>query len=158
MLWGARWRNFKGGDLESQFEDVRDELLGTLNRVVDTMRKEMEAFRATMMEDFTQLRERVEEMKDDFRLMKRAMTTGGVTTGCTAKVRTPEPRTGSRGARELENFLWQMEQYFEAISLEDEKAKVRTATMYLRDTATLWWRRRHGDMERGRCAIDTWED
>ncbi|RVX16168.1 hypothetical protein CK203_014398 [Vitis vinifera] len=47
-----------------------------------------------------------------------------------------------RDAKELDNFLWHMERYFEAIALTDEATKVRTATFYLTDNATLWWRRR----------------
>ncbi|KAL6332448.1 hypothetical protein AAG906_008042 [Vitis piasezkii] len=39
--------------------------------------------------------------------------------------------------------------YFEAIALTDEATKVRTATLYLTDNATLWWRRRFSDIERG---------
>ncbi|KAL6327533.1 hypothetical protein AAG906_021624 [Vitis piasezkii] len=48
--------------------------------------------------------------------------------------------------------------YFKAIALTDEATKVRTATLYLTDTATLWWRRRFADMEKGICTIETWED
>ena len=54
--------------------------------------------------------------------------------------------------------IWHMERYFEAIALTDEATKVRTATLYLTDTATLWWRRRFADMEKGTCIIETWED
>ncbi|RVW69260.1 hypothetical protein CK203_061404 [Vitis vinifera] len=50
-----------------------------------------------------------------------------------------------------------MERYFEAIALTDEATKVRTATLYLTDNATLWWRRRFADIERGTCTIDTWD-
>ncbi|GJX87503.1 putative retrotransposon gag domain, aspartic peptidase domain protein, partial [Tanacetum coccineum] len=32
------------------------------------------------------------------------------------------------------------------------------ATRYLKDTATLWWRRRYGDIERGTATIDTWAE
>ena len=45
---------------------------------------------------------------------------------------------------------------FEAIALTDEATKVRTATLYLTDNATLWWRRRFMDIEKGICTIDTW--
>ena len=51
-----------------------------------------------------------------------------------------------------------MERYFEAIALTDEAAKVRTATLYLIDTTTLWWRRRFADMEKYICTIEMWED
>ncbi|KAL6341830.1 hypothetical protein AAG906_038074 [Vitis piasezkii] len=55
---------------------------------------------------------------------------------------------GKRDAKELDNFLWHMERYFEAIALTNEATKVRTATLYLTDNATLWWRRRFADIER----------
>ena len=47
---------------------------------------------------------------------------------------------------------------FEAITLIDEAAKVRTITLYLTDTTTLWWRWRFANMEKDICTIDTWED
>ena len=50
----------------------------------------------------------------------------------------PQGFSGKRDAKELDNFLWHMEQYFEAIALTNEAAKVRIATLYLIDTATLW--------------------
>ncbi|RVW37374.1 hypothetical protein CK203_087731 [Vitis vinifera] len=61
------------------------------------------------------------------------------------------------GCQGLDNFLWHMERYFEAIALMDEATKVRTATLYLTNNATLWWRRRFADIERGTCTIDTWD-
>nr|CAN80593.1 hypothetical protein VITISV_040475 [Vitis vinifera] len=75
------------------------------------------------------------------------------------RVEVPKPHTfsGKRDAKELDNFLWHMERYFEAIALTDEAAKVRTVTLYLTDNATLWWRRRFADIERGTCTIDTWD-
>ena len=57
-----------------------------------------------------------------------------------SRVEVPKPQgfSGKRNAKELHNFLWHMERYFEAIALTDEVAKVRTATLYLTDTSTLW--------------------
>ena len=69
----------------------------------------------------------------------------------------PKPHTfsGQWDAKELNNFLWHMERYFKAIALTDEPTKVRTATLYLTDNATLWWRRRFLEIEKGTCTIDT---
>ena len=46
----------------------------------------------------------------------------------------PQGFRGKRDAKELDNFLWNMEQSFKAITLTDEAAKVRTTTFYLTDT------------------------
>ena len=72
------------------------------------------------------------------------------------EVSKPEGFSGKRDAKELDNCLWHMERYFEAIALTDEATKVRTATLYLTDTTTLWWRRRFADMEKSICTIETW--
>ena len=74
------------------------------------------------------------------------------------EVPNPQGFSGKRDAKELDNFLWHMERYFEAIALIDEVAKVRTVTFYLIDTTTLWWRRRFADMEKEICTIKTWEN
>ena len=68
----------------------------------------------------------------------------------------PQGFSGKRDAKELDNFLWHMEQYFEAIALTNEAAKVRIATLYLIDTATLWWRQRFVDMKKDICTIDSY--
>ena len=54
----------------------------------------------------------------------------------TYRVEVPKPQgfNAKRDAKELDNFLWHMERYFEAITLTDEAAKVRTTTFYLTDT------------------------
>ena len=75
------------------------------------------------------------------------------------RVKVPKPHTFSdkRDAKELDNFLWHMERYFEAITLTDEGTKVRIVTLYLTYKATLWWRKRFTDIEKEMCTIDTWD-
>ena len=77
-----------------------------------------------------------------------------------SRVEVPKPQgfSGKWEAKELDNFLWHMDQYFKVILLTDEVTKVRTATLYLTDTTALWWRRRFANMEKGFCTIETWED
>ena len=76
------------------------------------------------------------------------------------RMEVPKPHTFSikRDAKELDNLLWHMERYFEAIALTDEATKVKTATLYLTDTTTLWWCWRFANMEKDICTIETWED
>ena len=63
---------------------------------------------------------------------------------------------GERSTKEVDNFLWSMEQYFGALGVYNDASKVRTASMYLVDIVMLWWRRR---CEEARCdgrTILTW--
>ena len=83
-----------------------------------------------------------------------------ITTQEVSRVEVSKPQwfSGKRDAKELDNFLRHMERYFKAIALTDEAAKVRTVILYLTHIATLWWRRRFVDIEKGICTIETWED
>ncbi|KAK3007925.1 hypothetical protein RJ639_014734 [Escallonia herrerae] len=67
----------------------------------------------------------------------------------------PEPRSynGAREARQVDNFFWHLEWYFEALDIDDEKEKVQMTAMYLMDRAIFWWRRCYTDG----CDVKTWE-
>ena len=51
---------------------------------------------------------------------------------------------GARNAKELENFLWDMEQFFKVAHVPDDE-KVSITSMYLFCDAKLWWRTQMGD-------------
>ncbi|KAL0364745.1 UNVERIFIED_CONTAM: hypothetical protein Sangu_0572100 [Sesamum angustifolium] len=63
-----------------------------------------------------------------------------------SKVKVPDPKPfgGARSAKELENFLWDMETYFQAARIP-EAEKVSITSMYLTGDAKLWWRTRLSD-------------
>ncbi|KAL0315103.1 UNVERIFIED_CONTAM: hypothetical protein Scaly_2889100 [Sesamum calycinum] len=60
-----------------------------------------------------------------------------------SKVKVPDPKPfgGARSGKELENFLWDMETYFQAARIP-EAEKVSITSMYLTGDAKLWWRTR----------------
>ena len=101
-----------------------------------------------------------EEVRQKVAIYEAALSAQVMATHEAPRVEVPKPHTftGKRDAKELDNYLWHMERYFEAIALTDEATKVRTATLYLTDNATLWWRRRFMEIEKGLCTIDTWAD
>ncbi|VFQ91468.1 unnamed protein product [Cuscuta campestris] len=107
---------------------------------------------------------KLESAEEELVLCKKALAQGSPST---SEVRTPpseldipRPKSykGSRNAKELDNFIWSMEQYFRALAISEEKRKVDMASLFLEDTAMVWWRRRQGDMEKGTCTIDTWAE
>ena len=101
-----------------------------------------------------------EELRQEVAIYNTALSAWVMATHEAPRVEVPKPHTfsGQRDAKELDNYLWHMERYFEAIGLKEEATKVRTATLYLIDNATLWWRRKFMEMERKTCTIDTWAD
>ena len=76
-----------------------------------------------------------------------------------AKVGVPElkPFGGAHNAKDLENFLWDMEQYFIVAKILVGE-QVTITTMYLMGDAKLWWQTRsNDDAVAGRPKIERWE-
>ncbi|KAL4278727.1 hypothetical protein GQ457_03G035580 [Hibiscus cannabinus] len=88
------------------------------------------------------------------------MVAGPSTTVETRRVEVPRPRTfgGSRNAQEVDNFLYGLDQYLGALGIVEDASKIQTVSLYLTDTAMLWWRRRRNDIEKGTCTISTFDD
>ena len=69
----------------------------------------------------------------------------------------PKPFGDAWNAKDLENFLWDMEQYFVAARIPAGEQETIT-TMYLSGDAKLWWQTRSSDDAiAGQPKIGTWE-
>ncbi|KAA0040334.1 uncharacterized protein E5676_scaffold142G004340 [Cucumis melo var. makuwa] len=97
------------------------------------------------------LLEMINGMSEDFR------ATLDVVRNEIADIPEPKPFCGARDAKALENYIFDLEQYFRATNTVTEEAKVTLATMHMSEDAKLWWRSRFVDMQEGRCTIDTWD-
>ncbi|KAK9692243.1 hypothetical protein RND81_09G251100 [Saponaria officinalis] len=75
------------------------------------------------------------------------------------KVKAPPPRTfcGTRDSTEIDNFIFDMEQYFRVSQL-DEELKTDTASMYVVDDAKLWWRSKYAEIKAWAITMDKWDD
>ncbi|KAL0305966.1 UNVERIFIED_CONTAM: hypothetical protein Sradi_6013900 [Sesamum radiatum] len=92
------------------------------------------------------MRREMEQMSIQIGLLQCAESNvPAVATDAVARLRIPESKaySGARDANEVENFLFDMEQYFLAANVEDEARKVSTATMYLTGDTKLWWRTKY---------------
>jgi len=98
-----------------------------------------------------------ERMDAELMVLKRAIGGMPMSGEVPSKVKVPEPKpfTGTRSAKELENFLWDMEQYFRAARIPDDE-RVMITTMYLTGDAKLWWRTRDEE-DSARPEVLTWE-
>ncbi|KAF5806142.1 putative transcription factor interactor and regulator CCHC(Zn) family [Helianthus annuus] len=103
--------------------------------------------------------EKFKELQMELNICKQALANRGDTI-ITSKTEVPKPSpfVGKREARAVDDFIWEIEQYFEAIDIVDDGKKIKTVTLYLKETAALWWRRKHMEIEKGMCTINTWAD
>ncbi|XP_021987301.1 uncharacterized protein LOC110883944 [Helianthus annuus] len=155
--------------LESLSSDI-DETKDTFKAAIAILRNEMKEM---LMNEFGQLKTNVEkelaschdsfkQMQTDLNILKQAVANGagGTSNIVPKKVKVPQPTpfTGKREARAVDDFIWEIQQYFEGIDITDDAKKIKTAQLYLKDTAALWWRRKQKEIEQGTRFITTWAD
>ena len=152
-------------DLKVQIQDLKEGMQSSSVHTVShegfmTFQDKVLSMLASLESRVEVLTKHEEELRHEVAIYKTALSAWVIATHKAPRVEVPKPHTfsGQRDAKELDNFLWHMERYFEAIALTDEAMKVRIATLYLTDIATLWWRRRFLEIEKGTCTIDTWAD
>ena len=106
------------------------------------------------------LTDRVTALEGEMALLKRALLSQRAPDEIQAsKVRVPEPKPfqGVRDAKELGNFIWDVEQYLRATHIPLEE-QVSLVSMYLAGDAKLWWRTKVMDDQcMGRQSAATWE-
>lgn len=78
----------------------------------------------------------------------------------TPRVDSPKSKKfdGKRDVKELDNYLWQMEHYFEALNMQNEHIKVRTTSLYLTNLTCTWWRCKDSAIKKHTCTINTWKE
>ena len=113
------------------------------------------------------LRAAVEEMHADVALLKQvwvARPQQGIADrvaeeAVPGRLKVPEPKKfeGTRSAKDLENFIWDMQEYFTAAKVPEDR-QVSMASMFMTGDAKLWYRcRAEEDEAAGRHRIETWE-
>ncbi|KAF7821658.1 Transposon Ty3-I Gag-Pol polyprotein [Senna tora] len=149
-------------ELDMGKEELREEMQGALNLTLDKCLGQVKTLEETFKAEIVALKEELVRVTDELILCKKVIAQGGhvEVTPTPSKLDIPKPKfyKGDRNAKELDNFLWGVEQYFKALGITEDASKIDTATLYLDDTARMWWRRRQRDVEKGTCTINTWAE
>ena len=137
-----------------------EESVPKLENIVIKQDEEIQQLRATvdgLMEQLSCVQGLADDALDKCATMMHSQRGFGGSGGM--KIKPPKPRTfdGNRDAKEVDNFIFDMEQYFRICQVEDA-FKVDTATMYLVDDAKLWWRAKYADIQAKIVTLDSWED
>ncbi|KAI5652529.1 hypothetical protein M9H77_29716 [Catharanthus roseus] len=137
--------------LEADVAETHEEVREALTKLGESNREDLQALRDEFMAEVARLRDvhereinsllmQLEEARGDLALCKKAVLAGSTTSTVEPRrVDIPRPKSfaGTRNAREVDNFLWGLEQYFDAVGILEEGAKIKSAAFYLTDTAML---------------------
>ncbi|PHT93372.1 hypothetical protein T459_01254 [Capsicum annuum] len=148
-------------DLSEQNEEHKEGLTSLelkLTEALSALHEEFGAKLSEVMLGQSALQEEVADLKQQLEAARVGGNHGSVAYH-DVRIEAPKPNVfkGERNAQDVENFIWQLESYFEHVKIVDGAARIRIATMYLSDVAMLWWRRKKVDMERGLCTITDWD-
>ncbi|GFY91651.1 hypothetical protein Acr_08g0000470 [Actinidia rufa] len=113
--------------LEGGNEEFHREMQGILNSLAESWKAQMDALKDSLQAEIAAIKEEIKEVKGDWSLCKMAVTQGTISSSHSPKVDIPRPKSynGSRNARELDNFLWDLDQYFEATGIDEENKKIK---------------------------------
>ena len=127
-------------DLRLDTENVLGEIGGYQQNVDNHITKILD-FRTTTMQKLEGLQKENQNLRAELVVLCQVVATLSSNRVESSKVKILEPKafSGARSAKELENFIWDMEQYFIASRVPDAD-KLNITTMYLRGDVKLWWR------------------
>ena len=134
-----------------EFDGLQNTMMSFFNGLADKFRTTIDA-----------IQEKMANMNTRIGVYMKAME--NVTAGQThtrsnkLKFRDPRPFKRNRDAKELENFIFDVEQYFKATTACTDDIKVTVASMHLINDAKLWWCTKVQDIENELCTIDSWEN
>eukprot|EP00253_Pinus_taeda_P015291 PITA_15291 len=126
---------------------------------ISKVKEELEGLRTQHDELKTSTSKALEEAKDEISVLKRVVRHNSGIGVPHVKVKELESYDGTRSAKTLGNFLWDMKQYLERLGLPDGEAQVKVVAQFLTNDAKMWWRRRVDQMINGNADdITSWED
>ncbi|KAJ0512090.1 putative transcription factor interactor and regulator CCHC(Zn) family [Helianthus annuus] len=150
--------------LETDFETFKDDvksLMGVWRHELTTLfKEEMSKLRNEVENSIRDCHRSFLDLEAKVKENKQVVVHSANTDLLTPRVEIPKPSPflGKREARAVDDFVWEMEQYLGGVQIKDDATKIKTASMYLKDTAALWWRRRYTDITKGTCTINTWAE
>ena len=135
-------------ELEHGREELREELQLALNEVTSELRGMMKELEQNLLgrvggleEKMAKLEADVKDSKEELVLCRRTIAQGPIIAPVSppSHIDVLKPKTygGARNAKELDNFLWSLEQYFKALSVVEDAKKIDAATLYLDNTTMV---------------------
>ena len=131
-----------------EFDKLQNTMMSLFNGLADEFKTTIDVIQEKMAEMNTRIGVTMKAVEN--------ITAEQTHTGSN-KLKFPDPKhfKGNRDAKEFENFIFDVEQYFKATTACTDDIKVTVASMHLIDNAKLWWRMKVQDIENGLCTINS---
>jgi len=115
----------------------------------------LESLETRYQEETSYLHKKVEELQNTCAALMKLVSAENSGTGA-RKLKAPQPRaySGARDSKEVDNFIFDIEQYFRVSQIEEE-LKIDTASMYLAEDAKLWWCSKYAEIETKTISMET---
>ncbi|KAF2314837.1 hypothetical protein GH714_036862 [Hevea brasiliensis] len=152
-------------ELDGRMEELQGDMQGALNAAIDKLASEDESLClshmgecAALRDENRSLKEQLDKVVEENSYLRRELDQA------MGKLKEVEQQVSlvamavARGGVATASRLVYLEQHFRAIGITDDAKKVDHVPLYLVDTAMVWWRWRHGDMQKGLCTIASWEE
>lgn len=122
------------------------EVVNSLHEQVQTMNTMMQRLIEKQASDATpsprtrEVDSELSSLREEISILRKACSGESSSNGGGERVKLPEPKNfdGTRDAKTLENFIWDMEHYFK-VSKRRDGSKVDIAALYLSGDAKLWY-------------------
>ncbi|KAF3781662.1 hypothetical protein EJ110_NYTH35801 [Nymphaea thermarum] len=148
---------------------THEEALGFAAETFEGFKEEMKLMREQMAESVAMnrsLSDLVKTLQDEVaglrasnqRLLRTNSASSSQERTSRVDIQRPVKYSGSRDARAIDNFLFQVDYYLDLQNVVEEDLKIKTAAMLLEGDAVAWWRRKMLDIENGDCTIRTFDD
>lgn len=151
----------ENAEISTAAKQMMVELADSLKSQLKIATEELASHKKSVGDEIRAIREELENLKREMKTPKRTFMLGNygaqVSSHTSIKVPKPDMYNGTRNAAIVENFIFGLEQYFEAMGVNEDAAKIGNAPAFLRDSAQLWWRRKYTEREKGLCNIETWD-
>ncbi|KAG8634265.1 hypothetical protein MANES_17G022547v8 [Manihot esculenta] len=150
-----------GGIMESlkSISDAHTSLVGIVEEIRDGAKETIDTINDNVKEMMNTFQGKLEELDARVNTIMKVTGSNDMKTCGAERTKVLEPKAfgGARDAKEVDNFLFDMELFFRVTKRESEEDKLLILPLYLVDDAKLWWRNKIVRAGLGANQVTSWD-
>ncbi|XP_043813663.1 uncharacterized protein LOC110612552 [Manihot esculenta] len=139
--------------------DAHTSLVGVVEEIRDGAKETIDTINGNVKERMDTFQGKLEELDARVNTIMKITGCNGMKSCGAGRTKVPKPKAfgGARDAKEVDNFLFDMELFFRVTKRESEEDKLLILPLYLVDDAKLWWRNKIVRVGPGANQVTTWD-